>query len=115
MDRQTLRHYLAQTDDHIDQATERLERHSRLLEQLKRAGRDTRAAEELMARFEQALESTRSDRQVILNLLDAPKNRRPGNELPPPQTHGTNIQMSHATFDARERRDDSRRIALPDS
>lgn len=102
MNRQTLRHYLAQTDDQIDEATERLERHARLLEQLKLAHGDTRVAEELMARFEQALESARSDRRMILDLLDAAKNRHPRDELPNLQTDGTNIQMNHALFDVRE-------------
>jgi len=68
MDRQMLRHCLAQTDDQIGQAIERLEGHSRTIEQLKFAGQDTRAAEELMARFERAIEGLRS-RRTILELL----------------------------------------------
>jgi hypothetical protein len=44
--------YLAQTDDHIDQAIERLERQSATIETLRRAGRDTRAAEDLLSQFE---------------------------------------------------------------
>jgi hypothetical protein len=107
MDRQTLHRYLAQTDDHIDQATERLERHSRILEQLKLAGRDTSAAEELMARFERALEGIRSDRRVILDLLEAIKGRRRREEAVGPQTHGTIVvQMNHTVYDVRERWDE---------
>lgn len=70
MYRQMLRHCLAQTDDHINQAIERLEGHSRTIEQLKFAGHDTTAAEELMARFERAIEGLRS-RRTILDLLVA--------------------------------------------
>jgi hypothetical protein len=68
MYRQMLRDCLAQTDDHIYQATERLECHSRTIEQLKLAGHDTAAAEDLMARFERAIEGLRS-RRAILALL----------------------------------------------
>jgi hypothetical protein len=82
MDRQTLRHYLAQADDDIDQATERLERHSRMMEELRLSGRDMSAANELMGRFERALESIRSDRQVILDLLGRPRGRRRGEASP---------------------------------
>ena len=71
MDRRTLHHYLAQTDDHIDQVTERLERQSRIIEQLKRTGRATAAAEELTSLFEQTLEGIRAERQRILDLLGA--------------------------------------------
>jgi hypothetical protein len=70
MYRQMLRHYLAQTDDHIGHAVERLERHSRELQQLKRAGHDMGAAEELMARFERAIEGLRF-RRAILAFLES--------------------------------------------
>jgi hypothetical protein len=73
MDRRTLHHYLAQTDDHIDQATERLERQSRTIERLKSAGRNTTADEILRACFERTLENMRSERRSIIDLLSALK------------------------------------------
>jgi hypothetical protein len=73
MDRRTLDHYLAQTDDQIDQATERLERQSRIIERLKSGGRDTTADELLLACFERTLESIRSERRSIIHLLNALK------------------------------------------
>ena len=84
MDRQTLRHYLAQADDDIDQATERLERHSRMMEELSLSGRDISGARELMTLFERALEGIRSDRRVILDLLGASRDRRRGQASPRP-------------------------------
>jgi hypothetical protein len=70
MYQQMFRHWLAQTDAHIERAIERLEGHSRTIEQHKLAGHNTMAAEELMARFERAIEGLRS-RRTILNLLAA--------------------------------------------
>jgi hypothetical protein len=75
MDRRTLYHYLAQTDDHIDQATERLERQSRIIERLKSAGCDTTADEVLLACFERTLEAIRSEHRSIAGLLNALKGR----------------------------------------
>jgi hypothetical protein len=71
MDRQTLLRYLAQTDDHIDQAIERLERQSATIERLRRAGRDTRAAEDLLSQFECTLRGARAERRTITGLLEA--------------------------------------------
>jgi hypothetical protein len=98
-----LRHYLAQTDDHIDQATERLERHSRALQQLQLTGRDTRAAEELLARFGRAIEGLRSDRRAIFDLLEAPRVRRRREEAREPPTGDTTVvRVSDGMFDTFE-------------
>jgi hypothetical protein len=87
MDRRTLRHYLAQADDQIDHATERLERQARIIEQLKSAGRDATGDEELMARFERTLEGIRAERRAIIDLLAALKGhgRREQTSGPPPE------------------------------
>jgi len=84
MDRQTLHRYLAQADDHIDEATERLERQSRMIERLKHAGRDPSAAEELGACFERTLESVRSERRTIIDLLGTLKGRSQKEKAPKP-------------------------------
>jgi hypothetical protein len=69
MKRSSLEQYLAQTDDHIDRATERLERLSRTAIQLKEAGRDTQMADELLTQFERSLQVLRTDRDLILRAL----------------------------------------------
>ncbi len=85
MDRRTLRHYLAQADDQIDHATERLERQARIIERLKSAGRDATGDEELMARFERTLEGIRSERRAIIDLLGALKGHRRSRKTPAPR------------------------------
>jgi hypothetical protein len=69
MKRSLLEQYLGQTDDHIDRATERLERLSRIAIQLKEAGRDTQITDELLAQFERSLQTLRTDRDLILRAL----------------------------------------------
>jgi len=69
MKRSLLEQYLAQTDDHIDRATERLERLSRTAIQLKEAGRDAQIADELLTQFERSLQILRTDRDLILRAL----------------------------------------------
>jgi hypothetical protein len=69
MKRSLLEQYLGQTDDHIDRATERLERLSRMAVQLKEAGRESQIADELLAQFERSLQILRSDRDLILRAL----------------------------------------------
>jgi hypothetical protein len=82
MDRRTLRHYLAQADDQIDHATERLERQARIIEQLKSAGHDSTGAEELMAHFEWTFGGIRAERRAIIDLLHALKGHRRKGEKP---------------------------------
>ena len=69
MKRSLLEQYLGQTDDHIDRATERLERLSRMAVQLKEAGRESQIADELLAQFERSLQILRTDRDLILRAL----------------------------------------------
>ncbi len=77
-----LRHYLAQADDQIDHATERLERQARIIERLKTAGDDAIGAEGLMACFERTLTGIRAERRAIVDLLDALKGRPPKQQTP---------------------------------
>ena len=85
MDRRTLRHYLAQADDQIDHATERLERQARIIERLKSAGRDATGDEELMARFERTLDGIRAERRTIIDLLEALKGHPRREQTPGPR------------------------------
>jgi hypothetical protein len=71
MERITLQQYLGQTDDHIDRATERIERQSRIAARLREAGRDSQVADELLAQFERSLQILRTDRALILRALDS--------------------------------------------
>jgi len=77
MDGVTLRYFLDQTDDYIDQATQRRERQSRIIAQMKEAGQDSAQAEELLAQFEMTLASLRAERQMIQHLLDSLKSQGP--------------------------------------
>ena len=70
MKRRTLRLYLGQTDDDIDRATDRLERQSRIAIRMKESGRDVRVAEELLTLFERSPQNLRTERELILRVLD---------------------------------------------
>ena len=70
MERRILQQYLGQSDDLIDEATERLERQRRIVVQLREGGEDTQPAEELLAQFERSFQMLRADRELILRLLE---------------------------------------------
>jgi hypothetical protein len=77
MDGRTLRHFLDQTDDDIDRATQRKERQSRIIAQINEAGQDSAEASQLLAQFEMTLGSLRAERQMLRHLIKSLKNSGP--------------------------------------
>jgi hypothetical protein len=69
MDRRRLEQYLAQAEGHIDGVHRRIDQQTRIVEQIKAAGRDSAMAEELLAQFKMSLQSFLTDRDLILRFI----------------------------------------------
>lgn len=69
MDKKTLRQYLSQAEDHIDDARRRIERQTQLASQLKAHGHDTVMAEQLLKQFKDTLQTLQADRDLIEDML----------------------------------------------
>jgi septal ring factor EnvC (AmiA/AmiB activator) len=74
LDKATLEEYLAQAEDHIDDARRRIERQRTVLAQVDNAHREQ--AQELLERFEWSLQSMLADRELILKMLASLGHRR---------------------------------------